>query len=609
MQLRETRLLLVLVISLFSLPLAAQVDYKIEITDPQHHLAQVEIRLPKGKELLQLNMPNWRTGAYKILNQANGVRDFKATDARGKKLSWRRSDKSSWLVDNPQKKAVKVSYQLYANELGNRSRHIDETHAYLDATAVFMYEPSRMGERQRVSLVVPKNWRSYSGMESSAPHQFIARNYHQLADSPIETGISEFYEFQEDKRDYQVVIWGKPNVSGEKISKDLQALVSQSQSIWNGYPYHKYLFIIHATAGATGATEHLNSSVIQRPRFAYSPRTDYLKYFLRTAAHEIIHTWNVKAYRPQALVPYDYQQERLSDLLWIAEGSTSYFQDRLLLTGGLQQPKDFFKALSKRIHEFQRRPGRERQSLAEASREKWIAQGGDFATNHSVSIYSEGFIGSWLLDYKLLNESNLKVSYRDLHRLLFARSEKVSAKQQKQIDSFSYGYDKSEVLKLLNQISGKDYANWWSRQIEQPLTADFDGMLVTAGLKFAELKAKDYKAWAGFSGESDGGFYKLTSVERNSPAWQAGLSIGDQLIAINGFKVTAKQAGLRLQEYQPDDKLELTLFRRDELIRRSLTLAKISKKIRQIEPVEKPSDSQKQFFKAWLGVEFPVKAE
>ncbi|HBF45198.1 MAG TPA: hypothetical protein DDW91_01290, partial [Shewanella frigidimarina] len=53
---------------------------------------------------------------------------------------------------------------------------------------------------------------------------------------------------------------------------------------------------------------------------------DYLR-FISTASHEFIHTWNVKAYRPQGLVPYDYQSENMTDLLWMAEGSTSYFQN------------------------------------------------------------------------------------------------------------------------------------------------------------------------------------------------------------------------------------------------------------------------------------------
>lgn len=98
--------------------------------------------------------------------------------------------------------------------------------------------------------------------------------------------------------------------------------------------------MVHATSGAGGATEHLNSTVIQLPRFSFRERKDYLR-FISTASHEFIHTWNVKAYRPAGLVPYDYQHENMTELLWIAEGSTSYFQGQLLLRAGVMTPKEF----------------------------------------------------------------------------------------------------------------------------------------------------------------------------------------------------------------------------------------------------------------------------
>ena len=111
--------------------------------------------------------------------------------------------------------------------------------------------------------------------------------------------------------------------------------------MWDDYPFERYVYIVHATSGVRGATEHLNSTVIQLPRFKFRERKDYLR-FISTASHEFIHTWNVKAYRPAQIAKYDYQQEKVTDLLWLAEGSTSYFQNQLLLSGGIMKPKEFF---------------------------------------------------------------------------------------------------------------------------------------------------------------------------------------------------------------------------------------------------------------------------
>ncbi len=578
-----------------------QIEYLIEIDQPIHHLANISIRVPKGHSTINLKLPNWRTGNYHIINQSNGIRNFEAKSLSGKKLRWKRVDKSSWKIINPSEKAVRVSYLLYANELGKRTRHIDETHAYLDATAVLMYETSLMALPHVVKLDVPKKWRSFSGLTETKKHTFLANNYDQLADSPIEVGINDLVEFSKDGRDYQIVFWGKANRSYLDIASDIKQMLTASQTIWKGYPFKKYVFMIHATSGAGGATEHVNSTVIQRSRDLFAKKDDYLNKFLRTAAHEFVHTWNVKAYRPQGLVPYDYQKENNTDLLWMAEGSTSYLQDRLLLVSELESVKDYLKELSKRVHKFQHKPGTQVQSVSQSSSEQWIAQGGDFANNYSVNIYSEGFMATWLLDFKMLKESGLKVSVRDLHQSLFEDQQ-----QQKLVVA---PYDSQLIKQRLKKITNNDYQKWWNKNINKPLDIDFGALLDQAGLKFKKLKDKDHKVWTGFSSKAVDGLITINKVERNSPAWNAGLTTGDQLLAVNGYKVTQKNLDKWLKQFKNGTDIKVTFFREQQLSTVDLKLSTTTKEPRVIELNDDASDAQKAFFKAWLGIDFPDKKE
>ncbi|MGX5203402.1 M61 family metallopeptidase [Aliikangiella sp. IMCC44632] len=592
-------------ISIFiSLSVSAKVEYLININQPEHHLADVSMTIPKGETQLNVFLPTWRTGNYLIINQANGIRDFKAYGDGGSELSWTRIDKSHWQIANPSGEKVNLTYQVYANELARRSRHIDSTHAYLDATAVLMYEKTMMQKVHLVKLKVPQGWKSFSGMTATGAHEFVAQSYHQLASSPIETGINQLFEFDSQGKHYQLVIWGEGNYNAQKMADDLQKLVSQSQTIWSGYPYQKYVFIVHATSGASGATEHLNSTVIQRHRLSFAPRKDYLK-FLRTASHELIHTWNVKAYRPSELVPYNYQSENYTELFWVAEGSTSYFQDRLLLTAKLQTVKEFLDKLALRIHDFERRPGAKVQSIADASFEKWIAQGGDFAENHSVNIYSEGYMTSWLLDFQMLKDTQNKVSYRDIHKALY---DELSAKADSYKQYLAIGFNQQDILSLAKKLTKKDYSSWWKKYVLQPAQPDFESLLERVGIQFAELKPSDYKPWAGFELKDYRGFLSLKRVERNGPAWQAGLTINDQIVALNGLKVTPKNWDEILEKYQAGNSVKLTIFRNDMLAQKTLELASLPKTERKLELVKNPSESQKQAFKAWLGIEFPLES-
>ena len=588
----------VLTAALLGMSLGAQgaVDYSIDLLTPDHHLGQVTITLPAGHRQQELMMPAWRTGKYKILDLANTVRHFKAVDSQGKALAWQHRDKASWQIDNPGGGQVTVTYQIYANQLGLRSRHIDDSHAYLDATGVFMYNPALRDEAVTVALAVPEHWRSYSGMTRLGDHKFSAADYDQLADSPIETGVSEFYSFRADGKDYELVIWGEGNYDGQQMAEDLKKLVPESQTIWQGYPYDKYVFMVHATTDARGATEHVNSTIIQRRRFDFAPREEYLE-FLTTASHELVHTWNVKAYRPEGLAPYDYQRENYTDMLWISEGSTSYFQSRLLLTAGLIDTKEFLKRVAKRINDHRNKPGRKVQNVSESSRESWIAMSGDFASNHSVNIYSEGYLASLALDFEMLKDSGLKAGYKDLHRVLYSDFRLPGT------------FSAADLRKTLKQLTGEDYRQWWQQHVESPLDIDFDALMKRAGLRLVHPKDSKKVVDTGFSTTTKNGLVQLTRVRADGPAWQAGLTPGDQLLAINGLRVAPAQLKNRLKQYQPGEQVALTLFRRDRLVTLTMVMGEKQSKPPVLVPVEKPTRSQKAFFKAWAGVELPKPAK
>jgi predicted metalloprotease with PDZ domain len=535
------KLISLILIALLVSPVSqAQVVVDIVVDQAEHHQALIKLSLPSSAETgIMLKLPAWRTGRYQILDQASGIREFAAEDDLGQALSWKKVDKSSWLVHSPDKRPIKVSYRLYANHLADRSRHIDETHAFIDASAAVMYTDELRTSEYQLNLFVPEGWRSVS----------------QMLD-------------------------------------DLKRLVSQATDIWDEYPFERYVFMVHATSGIRGATEHINSSIIQRSRYRFHSRDDYLS-FLSTAAHEFVHTWNVKAYRPQGLVPYNYQSENYTTLLWQVEGATSYLQEQLLTRSGLMNAQEFLTKLAKKITAYQNKPGRWQQSVAQASFDAWIDEKGDRANNASVNIYSEGFLISWLLDFELLATSNLKYSYRDLHRLLFKKHR------------LPQGYVEADVLAIIHSLTEKDYQQWWQQHVHGMPNVDFNKLLKKAGLKLTYGEKDNSRPWIGVEGESQQNGFLLTQVQKDGPAWQAGLTPGDIVIAIDGLRYLGKNIRERLDDFNVGEQVEISFFRRDQLFAKTLVLGSKNKKKLTLTPVDKPRRSQKKFFKAWTGLDLP----
>lgn len=572
----------------------ADVLYHIDLSSPEHHLANVSVTFPKTQQSqLTINMPVWRTGRYEVLPIADGVRLFTAKDKQGRELDWQRSASGEWQVKLDKPTEVTIAYQVYANELGDRLRHIDNSHAYLDASGIFMYSPEFRDDKVNVTMQVPKGWTSHSGMnKGKKEHSFVADNYDVLVDSPIETGINQHFAFNADGREYQVVFWGEGNYDTEQIVTDLEKLSHTASAIWDGYPFERYVYMVHATSGARGATEHLNSTVIQLPRFNFRERKDYLR-FIGTASHEFIHTWNVKAYRPQGLVPYDYQQENMSSLLWLAEGSTSYFQYQLLLRAGVITPQEFFEDLARGVNNSQNNPGREIQSISEASLNQWVSRWGDYSINHSVNIYSEGYLTSLALDFALIEDTNLKHSYRDVHKKLY------------QDFKIPKGYTVSDVKGILKSLSGKDYQAWWEQYVDNPVSLDFDTMFAKAGLQVGYGEDAKTQVDAGISLTGNHNDLTIGHVKRNGPAWLAGVNAGDEVVAVNGLKVTASGFEKRLADFKAGDVIKLTVFNNDSLVTRSITLTEKPKGTLKITPLKDVTDDQKAFLKAWLGIDWP----
>ncbi|MBY0574136.1 MAG: hypothetical protein K2P84_10680, partial [Undibacterium sp.] len=543
---------------LFAYVAQADVRYQIKITNAAQHLAEVKIDFPTvNSKTIDVQMPIWRTGRYEVLNLAKNVRQFSATTSKGTPLSFAKTDKGTWQIKTQLGESVKVSYEVYANSLGERTQHIDDTHAYLDASGILMYSAVFRQQPVQVKLETPKTWISRSGMDKGdCDHCFVAKNYDVLIDSPIETGEHEFHSFEVDGRQIELAIWGRGNYDGKKMALDLKKIVEQGGKLLGAYPFKRYLFIVHATDGASGATEHLNSTVIQKPRWGYFPHKEYLE-FLRTAAHEFIHTWNVKAYRPKEMVPYEYQKENYTRLLWMAEGNTSYFEDILCLRAGLMTRDEYMTEMAKALQAYQHQPGRFQQSAAESSFDAWIDAGGERAKNASVNIYTKGHLLAAAMDMEIRKQTNGAKGFEHVHHYLYQHHSVAQG-----------GYSDNDVRTALKSVTGSNWSAWWAQYVDGVAEIPLADLMQQVGWHFLVEGAKDdeqKQEWfTGWRTKDGGDFPVVSEVERDSPAWQAGIVAGDTLIAANGVRVNNKDLGDKLWLSQQTP-IKLQLFRRDEL--------------------------------------------
>jgi predicted metalloprotease with PDZ domain len=92
----------------------------------------------------------------------------------------------------------------------------------------------------------------------------------------------------------------------------------------------------------------------------------------------------------------------------------------------------------------------------------------------------------------------------------------------------------------------------------------------------------------------------IKSVASDSPAQLAGVDAGNELLAIDGFKVTSDKLNDRLKLYQPGQQINLTIFHADRLMTLPITLGVPRSQQYHVQPLEHTSDLQRQQFKSWV---------
>src|SRR5690606_16627165 len=163
--------------------------------------------------------------------------------------------KSVWRIETGGADEVTVSYRLYANALGNRTRHADDTHAFLSGSSVFMFGP-RADEPALVRIEGRPDWRVATGLAAAddSGRLFIAPDYDILVDSPLEIGEQHVIEFEVDGVPHEVAIWGDAEPDDEKIIEDFTKIIEEQAAIFGSLPYDRYVFLVHSTDAGGGAT-------------------------------------------------------------------------------------------------------------------------------------------------------------------------------------------------------------------------------------------------------------------------------------------------------------------------------------------------------------------
>ncbi|TAE59610.1 MAG: M61 family peptidase [Nostocales cyanobacterium] len=571
----------------------SSIHYWVAMPQPETHLFEVTLHIFNYPlSVINLKMPVWTPGSYLVREYAKNLQDF-AAFADAETLSWRKISKNHWQVEKGDAAEVIVRYRVFANELSVRTNHLDTTHGYFNGAALFLRITGWEDQPIHITIVPPNSqWQVITGLPQvkGETNTFLAENFDTLVDSPFEIGNHEIFNFEVLGKTHELAIWGQGNYQPEKLINDFSKVIEVEAQMFGGLPYERYVFILHLLNQAYGGLEHKNSCSLIYHRFGFRHQEKYER-FIQLVAHEFFHLWNVKRIRPQGLETFDYDQENYTDSLWFCEGTTSYYDLVIPFRAGIYDVKSYFHHLNQEITKYLKTPGRKVQNLSESSFDAWIKLYRQDANsgNSQISYYLKGEMVSLLLDLIIRSHHQNQRSFDD-----------VMVKMWEQFGKDEIGYTSQQLKSVIESVADLDLSDFFKSYIHGLDDLPFDQYLQPFGLQLVE--EYDHTPYLGVRIKTENGREVVKFVEMGSPAQKVGIDAGDELLAIDGIKLGANQLNERLQDYQVNDVIEISVFHQDQLRQYSVTLAPQHPSKYKLKPVANPDQNQTENFLGWLGV-------
>jgi predicted metalloprotease with PDZ domain len=533
------------------IPYPGTIQLTVDASDVMRGIFKIHQRVPvPGSGDFVLLYPKWLPGNHAPSGQINKIAGFKAT-ANGQDLKWVRDtlDVYAFHIDVPNGvTAIDVDYQYLTPTAGNQGRIVATPDmASIQWISNSMY-PAGYFVRDipiQASVIVPTGWKVATALRPSAQTgnriDYPVTSYQILMDSPLIAGA------------HHKAIPLSPDVTLDVIADNEEELAAKPEQVAahkrlveqavkafgaQHYDHYNFLLTISDNLGGSGLEHHRSSEDgVDR---GYFTDWDNMLRDRNLLPHEFTHSWNGKFRRPADLWTPDYRTPMQDSLLWVYEGQTQFWGYVLGARSGMLSKQDTLDAIAATAAAYSLgTPGRTWRALIDTTNDPIIARRSPQpyrSWQRSEDYYSEGQL-IWIdVDRIIRQQSGGKKSIDDFAKAFFGVRDR---------DWGEFTYTLDDIVKTLNAVQPYDWRNYLQHRVydiapKAPLEGITDGgyKLVytpesTKWIKSAEKNSKnnDLTYSGGFVVGNDG---KVSSVLWDGPAFNVGVTVGTQIVAVNG---------------------------------------------------------------------------
>jgi predicted metalloprotease with PDZ domain len=546
-----------------SIPAARDVAYPgtitllVDASDTTRGIFRVSETIPVAASgPITLLYPKWLPGSHSPGGSISSVAGLKIT-AGGKVLPWRRDpvDVCAFHLEVPAgTAAVEAQFQFLAPTDTAQGRIVTTPEMLnLQWISVALYPAGYYVRRINVeaSVKYPDGWKAATALEVASQQGPTVRykpvTFDVLVDSPVFAGANVRVETLAPGVRLNIVADQPEQLAAtEEQLQPHRNLVTQAVKLFGAqhYDHYDFLLALSARQGGIGLEHHRSSENGVTGGYFTEWKDNLTRRDL--LPHEYTHSWNGKYRRAADLWTPDYRTPMQDSLLWVYEGQTQFWGVVLGARSGLLTKEETLGALANTAARLDTDAGRSWRPLTDTTDDPIISQRrpkGWRSWQRSEDYYNEGLL-IWLDADSMIRElSQGKRSLDDFARAFFGVNDRAWGE-------LTYTFD--DIVKTLNSVQTNDWATFLRTRVDQineraPLEGFTRGgyNLVytdtpTDWFKSNEKARKitDLTYSGGLVLGRDG---DISEVAWDSPAFNAGLTVGTKLVAVNGRSLDTEE--------------------------------------------------------------------
>lgn len=531
------------------IPYPGTISLTIDASDTHQGIFRVKehIPVPQAGPMVLL-FPKWLPGNHWPSGQIEKLAGLKIS-AGGKPIAWTRDpvDVFAFHINVPEgADAVDIDLQFLSATASAQGRVAMTANLLsLQWNSMSLY-PAGYFTRQipvQATVTYPAGWTAASALTatvSGAIYTYETTNYEVLVDSPVVAG--RYYKaFPLSPR---VTIDAFADTPAELVAKDDQIkahekLVDQAIKLFGAQHYDNYhfLFTISDELGGIGLEHHRSSE--DGVKLGYFAEWETSMPSRNLLPHEYVHSWDGKFRRGADLWTPDFRTPMRDSLLWVYEGQTQFWGYVLQARSGIVSKQDTLDAYAVIAANLDTAEARQWRPLIDTTNDPIIAARkpkGWTSWQRSEDYYNEGLLIWMEVDSILRSESRGKKSMDDFARAFFG------------INDGDWGqvtYTLDDVVATLNGIVAYDWRALLTKRItETGAPAPLTGFTANGyQLGYTDVPSAYFKANEKSRKNTDlsyslglviGKDSEISAVTWNSPAFKAGITVGDSITGVNG---------------------------------------------------------------------------